>query len=325
MLLNTLRPVEGLGAQLSRISWALNRAEQFDLEPVFSGPFSEAHAGERFDIWAGFTNNSVVKVQDPDGFQAAQRVRVPLPFKNTAAQLSWFDRDVNRVSVIYDAPLEDMNSADKVPLSRPVPPLRYLVRDDEEYRGHHLLCPHVRRAIRAMFWSVPEQRNRCRSLLSRAPSPSNQPQQRKHSTAHGDDEPQIQDEASGIPAHKHHWVVGVHMRRGDIIPFRGGSRNLPHAQYAAMVRSVLRGIVAAATVSVAEGDPGNAGPGEKNTDVGKDKRTQVSIIVFSEGTAAMEAANKVPDENNIPIVWDIQEESCEALGLACTQVGGIQL
>lgn len=130
------------------------------------------------------------------------------------------------------------------------------------------VCSYVAQALRGAFWSVPSQRSRCRPYLSES-----------------------RDQTGGGRP----WVIAVHVRRGDMIRFRGGARSMPHAYFVAAVRSVLLGIAASA-------------PG-----------TQVTLLIFTESRMTL-GENQLLQEDGKVVTWDIARESCEEIGLNCSQV-----
>lgn len=289
-LLNEMKPREGIGGQLMRVCWALNRAVEFDLEPVFLGPFIAGHGVGDFAKWIGLTHNPMIQIEDPSGFQEASRVKIPLPFADGEEELAWFRSQRNRTSVVYVPDFMEVYFPTKIMPGVPVFPPPTDKR----------LCPSVRHFLRAAFWSVPEKRTHCMSMLPRNGDPG------LRGTGVGGDGtlvggvPVYSSAADGVESPRHRpWVVGVHVRRGDMVHHLDGIYNIPHVYYVATVRSVLR------SISVV------------------DPNTTVSVLVFSEG-GGQEDKNQVPDERNRPVGWDIERESCRELGIRCTQVSGLR-
>lgn len=270
-------PIEGIGANLMRVAWALNRAMSLDLEPVFIGPFLAAHGVGDFGEWFGLTSNTTLATCDGDGFRAARRQDVPFPEGNDD---SWFRERINATSVIY---VPDMSRVKKiVDWGAPVSP-------PPSDPG---VCLYVRQVLRDLFWSAPIRRDRCGSML---PQEDDFPPSVKANRT--TDEPSVrwnidydQPQRGTRP-----WVIAVHVRRGDMIRFRGGIRSIPHTYFVEAVRSVLRAIFET------------------------DNEARVSIFVFSEGPRNM-PKQQLYDENGTGVTWDIPNGSCRDIGLRCVQV-----
>ena len=94
------------------------------------------------------------------------------------------------------------------------------------------------------------------------------------------------------------WVIAVHVRRGDIILFRHGFRNIPHKYFSAAVNSILWGIAVT------------------------DPAAHVSVLVFSEGPDTLDGL-QLQDEHEKTLTWDIEHDSCLDIGLNCSQVRGM--
>lgn len=269
--LTRLAPTEGIGASLLRVAWVLHRAIAFDLEPVFDGPFFACHGTGNFGEWVGFKTNTFVEINDPTGFQDVDTQDVPLP---AAEESSWFFSQMNRTSVLFVPNIMHVKKAKEwgVPVSPPPSNAR--------------VCPSPGCALRSIFWSIPKWRHRCHAALEKKWQPEE---------GSGQD-PFVDREAPNLE--RRPWVVGVHVRRGDMISFRRGVRSVPHAYFVAVLNSVLSGISAV--------DPG----------------ARVTILVFSEGPSGLSKEQKIVDEHGSAVVWNIVNDSCEPLGLRCIQVSG---
>lgn len=267
LVLYNLTPREGVGASLMRVGWALNRALSFDLEPVFVGPLLASHGTGNFGDWMGLTHNPLLAVQDSEAFERATQVEVPFPEGNGDP---WFREQENRTSVVYRADAMKLGKIKDWGI-----PVLNLSSDPGA-------CPYVRQTLRNIYWNAPAKRGRCHSFLP-------------------DDHPAPADAVvpgettTYQPGRKRPWVLAVHVRRGDIIHFRGGFRDIPHRYFQAAVTSVLRGIAAI------------------------DPAAHVSVLVFSEGPKRM-TGFQLPDEHNRAISWNIERESCLNTGLNCSQV-----
>lgn len=215
---------EGIGANMMRIAWALDRAITFDLEPVFLGTFRVGHGTGDIGRWVGLTHNSLLAVRDPAGYRNASSETVPFPEGNKD---DWFRAQENRTSVVYKAMPTGVKKIHDwgFPVSHPNP--------DPQ------VCTYTRQALRNIYWNAPPTRGRCISLL---PDDTSLP---PWSTA----------SATTRSRHggKRPWVIAVHVRRGDIIKFRRGVRSIPQTYFSAALDSVLRAIAVidpAAHVSV---------------------------------------------------------------------------
>ena len=263
---------EGIGANLMRIAWALNRAISFDLEPIFIGPFRAGHGAGDFGDWVGITQNRnpLLVIQDPAGFSNATNEVVPFPEGDGD---DWFREQENRTSVIYKVkPIKVHKIKDwGMPVSRP--------------NSDPRVCPYVRQALRNIYWSAPPTRGRCHTMLP--DDRRTQPEDAEPGTTTG-------SKRDG----KRPWVVAVHVRRGDMIHFRGGRRSIPHRYFSVVTRSILQGIAAT------------------------DPAANVSVLVFSEGPETLQGL-QLHDEKGKAVTWDIKNESCVDIGLNCTQVRNI--
>lgn len=253
----------------------LHRAIAFDLEPVFDGPFTACHGTGNFGEWVGFKTNTFVEAEDPTGLEGVEIQDVPLP---EAEDSSWFLSQTNRTSVIFVPNIMQVKKAQEwgVPVSPPPSNAR--------------VCPSAGCALRSIFWSIPKWRHRCRAALENKWQP----------------EEHVSEEVSFVERElpnpeRRPWVIGVHVRRGDMVSFRGGVRSVPHAYFVAVLNSVLGGISAL------------------------DPRARVTILVFSEGPSELPKQQKIIDEHGSAVVWDIVQDSCEPLGLRCIQVRGTML
>lgn len=269
IVFNRLRWHEGMGANLMRIAWALNRAISFDLEPVFVGPLEATHGTGDFGDWIGLTHNPLLGIQDQGAFKRATKESVPFPEGNGDA---WFREQENRTSVAYLAKGDAVSKIKDwgIPVSTPISDTR--------------VCPYVRQALRNIYWSVPQNRGRCQTFLPNG--------------FHASPDAVVSGATGYQPERKRPWVLAVHVRRGDMIRFRGGARVIPHRFFSAAVYSVLRGIAAV------------------------EPAAHVSVLVFSEGPGTLKGL-QLNDENGEPVTWDIQHESCLKIGLICSQVRGM--
>ena len=262
---------EGIGASLTRVAWALSRAISSDLELVINGPLLASHGTGDFGDWMGLTHNSYITIRDPVGFGLADNQTVPFPEGNDDA---WFRAQENRTSVIYVP--DTMKVAKMIGWGIPVSPPNSDAR----------VCRYVRQSMRNIFWSVPQNRTRCRGLL---PDDHHTPQENASLGTTG-----------GGPDARRSWLVAVHVRRGDTIHFQNGIRSVTHRYFKATVHSVLQGIAAT------------------------DPAAHVSILVFSEGPSTLEKL-QLNDENGDAVTWDIANESCLDMDLACSQVRGVNM
>lgn len=262
---------EGIGANLGRIAWALRHVISFDLEPVITGPLIAGHGTGEFGDWMGLTHNPMLTIQDQAAFKRATHQSVPFPDGNND---DWFLEQENRTSVVFSAnPMKVLKMTD---WSSPVSP----PSSDPQ------VCRYMRQALRNIYWSVPQNRGRCDGLL---------PDGHYTPPETGVSPPPGHDEKNNRP-----WVVAIHVRRGDIITFRNGSRSLSHKYYQATATSVLRGI--------ADTNP----------------TAHVSVLVFSEGPDTLKGLQLV-DEHGEVVTWNIVEESCLDIGLICSQVRDVYL
>lgn len=213
LVFNHLRAKEGIGANLMRVAWGLNRAISFDLEPVFVGPLLAGHGTGEFGDWMGLTNNPLMVIQDPEAFERATNQSVPFP---EGDHDGWFREQENRTFVIYKA---DAMSVHKIKdWGKTVP------KPNSDTR----VCLYVRQALRTIYWSVPQKRGRCHAFMTEG---------------HHAPPESVVSEATGYqPERKRPWVLAVHVRRGDMIQFHNGARSIPHRYFSAAVNSVLRGI-----------------------------------------------------------------------------------
>ena len=272
-----LLPKEGLGANLLRVHWALNRALLFDLQPVFIGPFLASHGTGDFGDWMGLTNNPILAVRDHDGFKNASRQEVPFPEGNGD---DWFRDRRNQTSVVFVTnPMKVQKIKDwGVPVATAPSDSR--------------VCQYARQALRGIFWSVPGMRNRCDAFF--AEKPDFLARNENHVSENSSGKLHIEVQGSGPEMKRRPWIVALHIRRGDMIKFRNGVRNVPHAYFVATAKAVLRGI--------AEVNP----------------EARASILIFSEGPKKLEE-NQLMDEMGKVVTWNILPD-CEAMGLRCTQV-----
>ena len=258
----------GLGTTLMRISWLLDRAISFDLEPVFVGPLRTAHDAADIGDWMGLTNNPLLSIQDPEGFERATRLNVPCPEGDGDA---WFRQQENRTSVAYEADamnVQMMRNWGK-PVSAPSSDPR--------------LCRYVRQALRDIYWTAPQTRGRCHAFIAEDLRPVEA----------------VVPGATGYRSGRTRpWVIAVHVRRGDIIHFRHGFRNIPHKYFSAAVNSILWGIAVT------------------------DPAAHVSVLVFSEGPDTLDGL-QLQDEHEKTLTWDIEHDSCLDIGLNCSQVRGM--
>ena len=278
---NRMPSHEGIGASLTRVAWALGHAIAFDLEPVINGPLLASHGTGDFGDWMGLTHNPLLAIQDPAAFKMATHQSVPFPEGNGDAY--WSREKENRTSVIYTPDtmkVEKMTQGWGIPVSPPNSDAR--------------VCKYVRQAMRNIYWSVPQNRGRCRDLL-----PEGHITPSVLSKDH-DVPPEAFvdafDSASGSrQERKQPWVIAVHVRRGDIVHHYNNKRSVPHAYFQATVTSVLRAIAAA------------------------DPEAHVAVLVFSEGPKNLKGL-QLNDEDGKPVTWDVRRESCLDIGLICSQV-----
>lgn len=256
---------EGIGSNLWKIAKVYQRAIDFNLIPVLVGPFVVGHGAGDIGDWAGFTGNSAVEPTDSVGLQRAQEHRVPLPDENVD---SWLLQQINLTALIY---VPDMTKLDLPGTwGGPwAPPMAH--------------CSYAWEALRSIFWGVPHKRDRCKSIVLRNKAPFDKIQH-------------IQLFTTGSESKARPWVIGVHVRRGDIIMRKTHHTIFPHTYFVAAIRSVLVGIMAS------------------------DPEARIIIFIFSEGPQDLEEKNIILDENATPVEWNIPRDECQALNLRCTQV-----
>ena len=279
---NEMPSHEGIGASLNRVAWALDHAIAFDLEPVINGPLLATHGTGDFGDWVGLTHNPLLAIQDPAAFKRATNQSLPFPEGHNDA---YWCREQNRTSVVYTADTMKVHKVNGwgIPVSPP--------------NSDGRVCKYVRQAMRDIFWSVPQNRGRCRGLLPEGHhTPPVLPEDRDTSPEAVVDA--LDSTSESGQERKRPWVIAVHVRRGDILQYGGGFRCVPHAYFQAAVTSVLRAIAAV------------------------DPEAHVSVLVFSEGPGTLKGL-QLNDENGEPVTWDIQHESCLKIGLICSQVRGM--
>lgn len=218
-----LTPIEGIGASLLRVAWALDRAISFDLEPIFVGPFLASHDTGDFGEFMGLTNNPWMAIRDPLAYANATHQRVPFPDGDGDSC-----REENRTSVVYEVDAMHVHKLIQ-PWGRPV----------EKPNRDSRVCRYVRHSLRQIYWSAPREHGRCYAFLpaSHVLRPEGE---KGRATGYGHDQ-------------KRPWVLAVHIRRGDFLTYWQGARCLPQKFFSAAVRSVLLGIAAvdpAAHVSI---------------------------------------------------------------------------
>lgn len=259
---------EGIGSNLWKIASIYQRAIDFNLTPVLVGPFVVGHHTGDIGDWMGFTGNPAVKPIDPVGLQRAQRHRVPMPDENVD---SWLLSQMSLTDVVY------------------VPDMYRLEGWPRTWGGSWALimnhCSYAWEALRSIFWGVPHKRDRCKSIVLRNKTRI--------------DESHVPLFTTGLVSDSRPWVIGVHIRRGDIMMKETKHEVLPHTFFVTAVRSVLVGITAS------------------------DPESRIIIFIFSEGPQELEEKNMILDENATPVEWNIPRDECQTLNLRCTQVSEI--
>jgi len=211
---DTLRGVEGIGATLLRVKWALDHAIAFDLEPVFVGSFTAGHHLGDFGDFMGLTHSPYFSIQDVEALEMATEITVPFPKGN---ENDWFLQQENRTNVIYS--VEAMEVAKDKNWGIPVfPP-----------NSNPRVCRYAREILRDMYWTAPRIRGRCFTFLP--------------------DDHEMQPDVGALKAkgyretdRKRPWVIAVHVRRGDMVHFRSGVRSVPHRYFSSTMGAVLQGI-----------------------------------------------------------------------------------
>ena len=279
LAINGMPAYDGIGGSLTRAGWLLGCAMSFDLEPVFSGPLLATHGQGDVGDWAGLTHNPLLTIQDPKAFKKATNQSVPLTERHMGS--SWFRKHENQTSVVYTPDtIKTSKSSWGVKISPP--------------NSDPRVCKYAHQAMRNIYWSVPQNRGRCRCLLPEDyHTPPVLPED--HDTP---PEPVVDVSVStsrNRQDRKRPWVIAVHVRRGDVFTHFHGKRTLPHAYFQATVTAVLRAIAVV------------------------DPEAHVSVLVFSEGPETL-AGLQIIDENKEPVTWDVQHESCSDIGIHCSQV-----
>lgn len=214
IVFNEMYSNEGIGGSLTRISWILHHAISFDLEPVINGPLVATHGAGDFGDWMGLTNNPKFEIQNMEGFKNAANQSLPfyqprlksnnLSWKREREQMyadkKWFMDQNNRTSVAYIPDTMSINKYER---------WGSIVEPANTDTG---VCKYARQVLRNIFWSVPEQRKRCKGF--------------------------IPDMELGV---KRPWVVAFHVRRGDAL-HAAEFRKIPHMYYVSVLESVLKSI-----------------------------------------------------------------------------------